>query len=232
MKSKKILKYIAGIASVISLYLIIAGCWASLSVAELLPEFPTNNEQLLLTEQQLATLLKIEDPKFYDHIGIDLSPGQGLTTITSSLARDIFLSGKKLEGVKGGFQSFYGGIFNCCKTFDFGRDVMALVLNKHLSKEKQLQLYISTVYMGQNNGKGVIGLPAAANAYFNKSFSDLTEEEFITLVAMLDAPNYYHPVKGAEQLKSRVLKIKSILSGACKPKGWFDTKYENCNGSV
>lgn len=76
---------------------------------------------------------------------------------------------------------------------------MALVLHKHLSKEKQLQLYISTVYMGQNNGKGVIGLSEAASAYFNKNFSDLSKEEFIILVAMLDAPNYYHPIKGAER---------------------------------
>lgn len=232
MKIKKILKFIAGIISVIGVYLLIVGVWASLSVNELLPKASTNNERILLTEQQIETLLKIEDPTFYNHVGVDLSPGQGLTTITSSLARDIFLSGKKLEGVKGVFQSFYSAVFTCCKKFDFGRDVMALVLNKHLSKEKQFQLYISTVYMGQNNGKSVIGLSAAASAYFNKNLSDLSKEEFITLVAMLDAPNYYHPVKGAEQLKSRVSKIKSVLSGACKPKNWFDTQYDHCNDKV
>lgn len=220
-----------GVVSVIGLYLIIVGVWASLSVNELLPKSTTSNEQLSLTEQQIAILLKIEDPRFYDHVGIDLSLGQGLTTITSSLARDIFLSGKDLDGVKGGFQSFYRAVFACCKKFDFGRDVMALVLNKHLSKEDQFQLYISTVYIGQSNGKGVIGLSAAANAYFNKNLSDLSQEEFITLVAMLDAPNYFHPVKGAEQLRSRVSKIKSILSGACKPKGWLDTKYEHCSNA-
>lgn len=232
MKIKKILKFIIGIISIISLYLIVVGSWASLSVAELLPKSATGSEQILLTEEQLEILLKIEDPTFFHHAGIDLSPGQGLTTITSSLARDIFLSDKKLEGVKGAFQSFYSAVFTCCKTFDFGRDVMAVVLNKHLSKERQLQLYISTVYMGQSNGKGVIGLPAAASAYFNKNLSELSKEEFITLVAMLDAPNYYHPVKGAEQLKSRVSKIKNILSGTCKPKSWFDTQYDHCNGNT
>ncbi len=231
-KTKIILKYILGPVSVFSLYLIVVGCWASLTVIELLPDSMANSGELLLTKQQLEILLKIEDPTFYNHLGVDLSSGQGLTTITSSLARDIFLSDKKLEGVRGGFQSFYSAVFVCCKTFDFGRDVMALVLNKHLSKEKQLQLFISTVYMGQNNGRGVVGLSEAAVAYFDKSLSDLSKEEYIVLVAMLDAPNYYHPVKGAGQLKSRVSKIKSILSGACKPKGWLDTKYSHCNDNA
>ena len=231
-KSKIILKYILVVVSAFSLYLVVAACWASLTVVELLPMSATNSDELLLTKQQVEILLKIEDPTFYNHIGVDLSPGQGLTTITSSLARDIFLSDKKLKGVRGGFQSFYSAVFACCKTFDFGRDVMALVLNNHLSKEKQLQLYISTVYMGQNNGKGVVGLSSAASAYFNKNLSDLSKEEYIILVAMLDAPNYYHPIKGAEQLKSRVSKIKSILSGGCKPKGWLDTKYDHCNDNT
>ena len=153
---------------------------------------------------------------------------RSLTTITGSLAREIFLSGKELIGVRGFFQSFYKAVFACCKKIDFGRDVMALVLDKHLSKEQQLQLFISSVYMGQHNRKAVIGLTDAANAYFNKKFSDLSKEEFVTLIAMIKAPNFYHPVNGAKQLESRVFRINSILAGTCKPSGWFDTEYERC----
>ena len=232
MEIKKLWKYGIGTLSVIGLYLVVAGIWASLSVSELLPDSFTNNNPPLLTEEQSKILLKIEDPTFYDHIGVDLSLGQGLTTITSSLAFNVFLSGKKLGGVKGGFQSFYSAVFACCKKIDFGRDVMALVLNKHLSKENQLHLFVSTVYMGQHNRTGVVGLPAAANAYFNKAISELSKEEFIMLVAMLNAPNYYHPINGVQQLNSRISKIKSILSGACKPTGWFDTEYKQCNGNI
>ncbi len=229
MKIKKVLKCGIGILGVICLYLVVVGIWASLSVAELLPNSFANNGQLFLTKEQSDILLKIEDPTFYNHAGIDLSLGQGLTTITSSLAFNVFLSGRKLDGVKGGFQSFYGAVFACCKKVDFGRDVMALVLNKHLSKENQLHLFISTVYMGRYNRKSVVGLPAAAHVYFNKNISELSKDEFIMLVAMLDAPNYYNPIHGVQQLNSRILKIKSILSGACKPKGWFDTEYKQCN---
>src|SRR6188508_2467489 len=118
MKIKKIWKYGVGTLGVICLYLVVAGTWASFSVAELLPNSFTNNDQPLLTEEQSNILLKIEDPTFYTHAGIDLSLGQGLTTITSSLALNVFLSGRKLAGVKGGFQSFYSAVFACCKKVD------------------------------------------------------------------------------------------------------------------
>jgi membrane carboxypeptidase/penicillin-binding protein len=228
MNFKKILKNIVSIILIISLYLVIAGAWASLSVGDLLPKAIASNEQISLTKQQTDILLRIEDPTFFDHAGIDISQGQGLTTITSTLAREIFLSGKELVGVRGRFQSFYKAVFACCKKIDFGRDVMALVLNKNLSKTQQLQLFISRVYMGQHNRKAVIGLPAAANAYFNQNLSALSKQEFVTLIAMIKSPNLYHPVNNAKQLESRIFKINSILAGACKPSGWFDTEYEHC----
>lgn len=232
MKFRKTLKYVVVVMVIIGLYLFTAGVWASLSVGDLLPKAVANNEELPLTKPQTVILLKIEDPTFYDHAGIDVSQGQGLTTITSSLARDLFLSGKKLVGVRGAFQSFYRAVFACCRKIDFGRDVMALVLNKHLSKEQQLQLLISSVYMGRHNRQAVIGLTTAANSYFNKDLSDLSEEEFVTLVAMIKAPNLYHPVNSVKQLELRVIRINSILAGTCKPSGWFDTEYEHCKSET
>lgn len=41
-----------------------------------------------LSAWQLDALLKIEDPAFYRHKGVDLkTPGAGLTTITQSLVK-------------------------------------------------------------------------------------------------------------------------------------------------
>lgn len=224
--------FVLGIVLIVFLYLVVVLAWASLSVEYLLTEEAIVSETSMLTHNQEDILLKIEDPTFYEHAGIDISPGQGLTTITSSLARDVFLFRVKLPGVKGRFQSFYRGVFNCCKKIDLGRDMMALILNKSLAKELQLQLYISSSYMGAYDGKQIIGLPAAAKAYFNKSLVELSDDEFIALVAMLKAPNYFHPEKGAKRLESRIYKIKKILDGTCKPDGWFDTKYMHCANSA
>jgi len=228
IRLKKLLKYMAGAGAIVLLYLATAGVWASLSVGDLLPDEARSNEQPLLTKHQTDILLRIEDPTFFHHAGLDVSLGQGLTTITSSLARNIFLSGKELTGARGSFQSFYKAVFACCKKIDLGRDVMALVLNRHLSKDQQLQLFVSTVYMGRHDRKAVTGLEAAASVYFDKNLSGLSTEEFVTLVAMIKSPNVYHPVNGAKQLELRVSRIASILAGTCKPSGWFDTEYAHC----
>ncbi|VUD46213.1 Penicillin-binding protein 1B [Thalassocella blandensis] len=220
------------ISFVILGYLAVVYIWALLSVENLMQEAQPLSTDSILSSSQTDILLKIEDPTFYKHIGIDVSEGQGLTTITSSLARDIFILGKKLRGIKGGFQSFYIKVFSCCKKIDLGRDMMALALNQSLTKEQQLTLYISSSYMGGHNGKQIIGLPAAAYEYFNKPISDLTDHEFITLIAMLKAPNYFHPYKNANNLNTRVDRIKMIIAGTCKPDGWLDTKYEHCTKSA
>lgn len=228
MYLKVSIKIILSIVFVIIAYLFIAFVWASLSIEHLLVEEEIVSEEPILTRKQKNILLKIEDPTFYEHAGIDISQGQGLTTITSSLARDIFLFRKKLPGVKGRLQSFYRGVFNCCKKIDVGRDMMALALNRNLTKELQLQFYASTSYVGASNGKQVIGLPAAAKTYFNKQLSKLSDDEFIALVAMLKAPNYFHPEKEAKHLERRISRIKKVLADTCKPDGWFDTEYERC----
>jgi len=225
-------KVLLGIAVALSIYLSITAIWASLIVSDVLPEVTKSNKQSLLTIEQEKILLKIEDPTFYEHAGLDISEGQGLTTITSSVARNVFLFGENLSGAAGSFQSLYRGVFKCCKRIDLGRDIMALVLNQNLSKEQQLQLFVSSSYMGGYKGRQIKGFPAAASSYFKKSLSDITEDEFITLVAMLKAPNYFHPTKGAKQLKTRVSSIKKILAGTCKPRGWLDTEYKYCAGNA
>ena len=225
-------KVLIGIVAIFFIYLAIALAWASLSVEYLLNEEAIVTQSPLLNHKQEEILLKIEDPTFYDHVGIDLSQGQGLTTITSALARDVFLYRVEMPGMRGWFQSFYRSVFDCCKKIDMGRDMMALVLNRSLSKELQLQFYLSTSYMGSLGGKQIVGLPAAANAYFNKPLAELSDDEFIALVAMIKAPSYFHPEKGAARLVERVNKIKQILIGACEPDGWFDTQYKHCEGGV
>lgn len=216
----------------IAAYLTIVGIWAIFSVEELLEKEQVNEEKTQMTKKQLSNLLKIEDPTFYEHIGIDLSSGQGLTTITSSIARDIFLFRQKLPGVKGVFQTFYARVFQCCKKVDFGRDVMAIVLDFHLSKEKQLHFYVSNSYMGEHDGEGIIGLNQASKVYYGKPLSVTTHREFIGLVAMLKAPNQFHPIKNPEAHKLRTENIERILSGKCHPSGWFDTLYGHCATNV
>ena len=171
-------------------YLGLVAVWASTSfnaVMEAVPAPPT----MPLSARQTAILLRVEDPTFFKHSGVSLAEGQGVATISSAVARDLYLSDRPLAGVSGVLQRFYSRVFDCCRKFDLGRDVMAFVLNAKLPKRNQLALYVADVYMGSHDGKQIIGLPMAAATYLGKPLDEASEPEFIALVAMIKAPNQY-----------------------------------------
>ncbi len=210
----------------ILVYLIIAASWAAIALGDVMPAVPPAPTGL--SARQIAILLKVEDPTFYQHHGLSLADGQGFATISSAVASQVFLSGRSQDGIEGALQALYRGVFNCCKHVDFGRDVMALVLNARLSKDQQLALYVSEVYMGRNRGGQVKGLASAAQSYFGKPLAQLTEPEFIGLVAMIKAPNLYHPISNPAAHAQRAARIQALVDGKCKPAGWFDTSYTQC----
>lgn len=216
------------IFSLLLAYLVVVALWSWAAVDEIMASNPAKPAAPSLSASQTAILLKIEDPTFLTHSGLSLADGQGFTTISSSVARDIFLFGADLDGVKGGFQRFYRGVFACCKKVDIGRDMMALVLNAKVSKQEQLSRYVSNVYMGTHQGGQIRGLAQASNSYFGKALDTLTDSEFAGLVAMIKAPNQFHPMTSRAAYDLRAARVMAIISGQCKPNGWFDTAYQHC----
>lgn len=212
----------------VAAYLLVAASWAWLNADALLARVPLES-RALLSERQTAILLRAEDPDFFTHRGLSIAPGQGLATISSALARDLFLYGEPLGGVAGAMQSLYRGVFDCCKRIDLGRDVMALVVNAKLSKERQLALYAGSVYMGTHDGAQVQGLPDAALRYAGKPLAQLNPQEFIGLVAMIKAPNQYHPSKAPAEHARRAVRIAALVAGQCQPDGWPDTSFGTCD---
>ncbi len=231
MKSQigiKIRTAILSVFSIVLVYLVVVLIWSVASVNELLQSENTFINAIDLDQDRIDILLKVEDPTFYNHSGIDVSVGQGLTTITSSIARDVFLFRNELTGIKGKLQSLYAAVFRCCKKVDFGRDIMALVLDANFSKEQQLHFYLQYSYMGFHNGKDIYGFNQAASTYYNKALNDLSEIEFISLVAMLKSPNFYHPVSNPAVHNQRTQKLVKLVRGECSPDGLFDTSYASC----
>jgi hypothetical protein len=149
-------------------YLGVVALWSLAVVDEVVASYAPSQYEVTLLPDQQAILLKVVDATFFVHRGVTLANGQGLTTITSSLAREAFLFHTDLPGFKGALQLFYRAVFNCCKKVDFGRDVMAVVLNGHLGKQQQLALYAQEVYMGRANGKQVKGFAQASSVYLRK----------------------------------------------------------------
>jgi len=225
---KRLAKAMLALLTALVLYLAIAAGWAAASFDELLARWPQDATQAAMSPRQIDILLRIEDPTFFTHHGLSLAEGQGVATISSALAREFFLEGPRLDGVQGRLQGFYRRVFDCCKRIDFGRDTMALVLDARLPKERQLAMYVQSVYMGRHEGQQVRGLAQAAQAYVGKPLAQLSDAESAGLVTMIKAPNAYHPVREPAAHALRLARVHAVLDGSCRPAGWFDTDYVHC----
>lgn len=208
-------------------YLGLAALWAWSALGPALAGFPAATEAL--GPRQARILLRIEDPAFFDHHGLSLADGQGVTTLTSALARDLFLMHAELDGIQGAMQDFYRAVFHCCKKIGMGRDVMALVLDAKVGKQRQLDMYVASVYLGTQDGRQIHGLAEGAQAYLGKPLTEISEQEFAGLVGMIKAPNQYHPLRQRAAFEMRQRRVEAVLAGRCHPDGVFDTEFNSCS---
>ncbi|MGQ0845916.1 MAG: transglycosylase domain-containing protein [Sporichthyaceae bacterium] len=79
--------------------------------------------------------------------------------------------------------------------------LLAIKLDKDLSKDQILQDYLNTIYFG----RGAYGVQAAAKAYFNVDVEKLTQSQGIVLASVIRAPSRYNPTdpEGLAFLKGR-----------------------------
>ena len=77
--------------------------------------------------------------------------------------------------------------------------ILAFRLEKNMTKDKILEVYLNEIYLGQ----GTYGILAASYKYFGKSVYDLTISENAFLASLPKAPNRYHPVKNKQAATTR-----------------------------
>ncbi|HBL18176.1 MAG: hypothetical protein A2X36_08710 [Elusimicrobia bacterium GWA2_69_24] len=140
-------------------------------------------------------VLGIEDSRFFQHWGV--SPRgmlraaainflarrvvQGGSTLTQQLAKLIFLSPERTI------------------TRKIKEMLLAMQLERNLSKEEILQFYLNQVYFGH----GAYGVMAAASIYFNKEVKDLTLGECALLAGLVKYPGGYSPFRFPDRAKKR-----------------------------
>lgn len=143
----------------------------------------------------IHAVLAVEDRRFYSHFGIDpvglvramltnLMQGrlvQGGSTITQQLAKNLFLSQERTFKRKA------------------QEALLALWLERELSKDEILSAYLNRVYLGG----GAYGVDAAARLYFGKPVKDLTLRECATLAGLLKAPSRYSPLSSPRLARRR-----------------------------
>ena len=160
----------------------------------------SNVELKEVPEQLVKAIIATEDKNFYTHPGYDMlglarsmvanilagHVVQGASTITQQLSRILFLSNEKT----------------------FTRKIkelqVAARIEKTISKDKILEMYLNNVYLGS----GAYGVKSAARIYFNKNLNQLTLPEMALIAGLPQAPSVYSPynnIKLAEKRRNQVL---------------------------
>ena len=129
--------------------------------------------------------IAIEDKDFYSHRGFDFS----------SFMRAVWVNLTSLSFSQGGSTITQQVVKNSILTKDktptrkLKELILALKLEKVLTKEEILGLYLNEIPYGGN----VYGIEEASERFFGKSASELTLAESAYLAAIPKAPTYYSP---------------------------------------
>jgi penicillin-binding protein 1A len=146
----------------------------------------------------IDALVSTEDERFFSHCGVDaeaigralkgvvtFNPSGGASTLSQQLAKALLGQGSK-------------NIFQRL-TEKIKEQVVAVMLERNLTKNEILTAYLNTVPFGQN----AFGIKAASRVYFNKKPDSLLPEEAAVLVGLLKANTLYNPIKHPDASKGR-----------------------------
>lgn len=149
-----------------------------------------------------------EDSKFYTHEGFDFEQieyslvanhqagraARGASTITQQVAKNLYLSGDKEMQRK------------------LREAALALLLENTLEKDRILEIYLNIAQFGP----GIFGVREAAHLHFGKPLKDLTQDEMLSLVCLLPAPEHWNPKRPSPSFlshKQQVLRNYALFKG-------------------
>ncbi len=134
----------------------------------------------------IDAILSAEDDGFYRHNGVDIKgllraisqlllSGEiqsGGSTITMQVARNFFLSREQTFSRK------------------FNEILLALKIERYLSKPEVLELYLNKIYLGNR----AYGVKAAAQVYYGLPLDQLTLAQTAMIAGLPKAPSTYNPI--------------------------------------
>ncbi len=143
----------------------------------------------------INAVVSVEDARFYKHKGIDYIAiiraaltdlyyhrvKEGGSTITQQLAKITFLSPERTLKRK------------------LREAALAIKIERHLSKDEILELYLNRVYFGH----GAYGVEKAAKLFFGKPVTRLTLPECALLAGLIKGPAEFSPFINPAKAKQR-----------------------------
>jgi len=143
----------------------------------------------------INAVLAMEDRRFFQHGGFDLAgvvraalanleaggTVQGGSTITQQLAKNLFLSSER------------------SLTRKVQEVLLAVWLERRLTKDEILARYLNTVYLGA----GAYGVDAASRRYFGRPVEQLGLAQAAMLAGLIQAPSRLAPTRSLAQAQQR-----------------------------
>ncbi len=144
-----------------------------------------------MPEEMKKAAIAIEDKRFEKHNGVDWfrtasavfmhGLSQGGSTITQQLIKNL-TGDKEVTIVR-----------------KFNEILYALNMERNYSKDKILEAYLNTIYLGE----GCYGVKTAAEKYFGKDVSELNLAECTALLGITQYPYKYDPLVNPKENKTR-----------------------------
>jgi penicillin-binding protein 1A len=175
---------------------------------ELIGEFFTEKREVVSLDRLPAQLIHAfvagEDSRFFQHKGLDyvailraffrnLFSGeivQGGSTITQQVVKSLLLTPERSLERK------------------VREAILAFKIEKYLSKEEILYLYLNQIYLGH----GAYGVAVAADNYFDKKVEDLNLAECALLAGLVQAPSKTSPFQHPELAKRRQVYVLNRMA--------------------
>ncbi len=184
----------------------------------IIAEYSRERRILVPYEKMPKTLVQAfvasEDASFFKHQGIDFVSilraalknvkaggiAQGGSTITQQVAKKLLLTSERTF------------------TRKFKEAILAWRMEKALSKQEILYLYLNQIYLGHR----AYGVEAASENYFDKNVEELTLAESAILAGLPQAPSRYSPYRHYD----RAMKRQKYVLGRMVKEGYItQTEY-------
>ena len=179
-----------------------------------------------IPQRMIQAVLAIEDRRFYDHSGVDWI-GTTRAVITNIVGSRKYTSGGSTitqQLVKNTFLTTMWGMAKAREKDPrrkFTEWLMSIALERRLSKDKLLELYLNDVDLGQRGSFAIRGVPEAARLFFGKDVSNLTLAEAATIAGVIQAPSRFAPFNFPDRVKER----RNIVLKAMVDAGFISADY-------
>jgi len=158
--------------------------------------------------RMIQAVLATEDRRFYDHPGVDVI-GTTRAVIGNFVGSHKYLSGGSTltqQLVRNTFLTSMWGLDKAREKSPrrkFTEWLMSVALERRLSKDQILELYLNDVYLGQRGSFAVHGVPEAARLFFGKDVNNISLTEAATIAGVIQAPPRYSPFNNPDRSKER-----------------------------